>query len=227
MNNISLLTYTHSKCVDLHKAYYGRIQKFFPSLKNNIVTCDIQIPYGECIVYEDNIPHSKQMINALNQVSTDYVIYSQEDYILFDTVDIKKLNEFIELLDLDLSIHFIRLIKSGVGDNTKDYNNELSYIDPESEYYFSTQVTIWRTEVLKEMYRRSNVWSIFDETTNSTFLRKMNISGLYTTKVGDKVGGHYNSSVYPYIATAKVKGQWNIKEYPDELNKLFKEYNIL
>ena len=30
----------------------------------------------------------------------------------------------------------------------------------------------------------------------------------------------------PYIATAKIKGEWNIEEYPNELNTLFKEYKI-
>ena len=31
---------------------------------------------------------------------------------------------------------------------------------------------------------------------------------------------HYDSSVYPYIATAIVKGKWNVTEYKNELTNI-------
>lgn len=37
---------------------------------------------------------------------------------------------------------------------------------------------------------------------------------------------HYDSSIWPYIATAIVKGRWNFSEYPNELKYLFDEYSI-
>ena len=37
---------------------------------------------------------------------------------------------------------------------------------------------------------------------------------------------HYDSLVFPYIATAINKGKWNMSEYSNELDKLFGEYNI-
>jgi hypothetical protein len=39
-------------------------------------------------------------------------------------------------------------------------------------------------------------------------------------------GNHYDSNVYPYIATALVKGKWIISEYSDQLTKLLINYNI-
>ena len=39
-------------------------------------------------------------------------------------------------------------------------------------------------------------------------------------------GNHYDSNVYPYIATALVRGKWNINEYPNELGNILKNYNI-
>jgi hypothetical protein len=36
---------------------------------------------------------------------------------------------------------------------------------------------------------------------------------------------HYDSSVYPYVATAICKGKWNLSEYK-ELEQLLKDYNI-
>jgi hypothetical protein len=54
-----------------------------------------------------------------------------------------------------------------------------------------------------------------------------NISGLYYYQNEFKRGGnHYNSSIYPYIATALVKGKWNTLEYGEELSSMFNDYHI-
>ena len=39
---------------------------------------------------------------------------------------------------------------------------------------------------------------------------------------------HYDSSIYPYICTAVIKGKWNFKEYKKELFEIFynKKFNI-
>ena len=37
---------------------------------------------------------------------------------------------------------------------------------------------------------------------------------------------HYDSLVFPYIATAINKGKWNYNEYQKELDELFTEYEI-
>jgi hypothetical protein len=36
---------------------------------------------------------------------------------------------------------------------------------------------------------------------------------------------HYDSKVWPYIATALNKGTWNIHEYPNEIQAIFDEFN--
>ena len=98
MNNISLLTYTHTNTKDVHPMYFGELGKYFPSLKNNYVTCNEKIDYANCIVYDDNETHGVQMINALKQIPTEYVIYAQEDYILFDYVKTDELQRLIEYM---------------------------------------------------------------------------------------------------------------------------------
>lgn len=226
MNNLTLLTYTHSKCTDLHPAYFGRIEKYFPSLKNKYVTCNEFVPYGECVVYDNSDTHSNQMVDVLSKIPTDYVIYSQEDYVLFDYVKEDTIKEYIDLMNTDKNIGFIRLIQSGVAGMNSEYNKDLLYVDSNSEYFFSTQATIWRREVLLEMFKNSKVDSIFYEPYNSKFLKELGIIGLYTKSRGERVGGHYNSFVYPYIATAKVKGYWNMIEYPKEMYELMEEYKL-
>lgn len=51
--------------------------------------------------------------------------------------------------------------------------------------------------------------------------RDLKIKGLFHYNQEPKRGDHhYDSSVYPYIATAIVKGQWNLSGYPEELGNI-------
>ena len=84
-----------------------------------------------------------------------------------------------------------------------------------------------------------NIKSNIQGTLNNLNLKKLILSHSKTTQlVGDfnfrnifgneKQRGiyHYDSLVFPYIATAINKGKWNMSEYSNELDKLFGEYNI-
>lgn len=226
MNDLTLLTYTHNKCVDLHKPYFERIKKYFPKLINHYVTCDVEVPFVDCFVYNDTDNHSKQMIDVLNQIPTDYVIYSQEDYILFDYVNDTLITEYIQFMKNNPNVGFIRLIQSGVDGMNNEFNDDLYYVDSDSIYFYSTQATIWRKNVLVDMFSKSNAESIFSEPDNSKFLKELNCIGLYTKQHGTRVGFHFNSTIYPYIATAINKGKWNMTEYQTELHEMFIEYGI-
>jgi hypothetical protein len=226
MNNLSLLTYTHTKVVDLHEAHFGRIAKHFPQLNNVYVTCNEFIPFAKCITYNDLDPYWLQMVTVLNQIPTDYVLYCQEDYILFSDVLVDDIQHYLDVMESDTDIPFIRLIASGVGNGEVSYNESLNYVEVDSHYYFSTQSTIWRKSVLIEMFTDSKMDTIFNEPLNSPFLKKISTKGLFSTKVGNSVGGHFNSKVFPYIATALVKGKWNMTEYGEELSSVFDEYGI-
>jgi hypothetical protein len=227
MNNLSLLTYTHSNAEDLHDAYFGRLKKYFPDLKNSYVTSNKEVKHTKCFLYDDAEKHSIQMTRALKQIPTDYVIYAQEDYILFDYVKVDELNKLIEYMEADKEIPFIRLIQSGLGNVTKKYNDDLAYLDSEWHYYFSTQITIWRKDILIKMYENADSEKLTDTEVNRVqSLRDISTNGLFHLKRGNQVGGHFNSYAYPYIATGVVKGKWNYTEYESELKDVFFEYDI-
>jgi len=57
--------------------------------------------------------------------------------------------------------------------------------------------------------------------------RELGIQGLVCYHGEPKRGKyHHDTSVFPYIATALVKGRWNVSEYREELEPLLVEYNI-
>jgi hypothetical protein len=76
------------------------------------------------------------------------------------------------------------------------------------------------------MFNKSKVKSIFDEPQNSIALKEISPRGLYYMNTEKPVGGHFDSVVYPYTATALVKGKWNMKEYSSQLTEIFQEYDL-
>lgn len=227
MNNLTLLTYTHSKTIDIHPIYFDRIDKYF-NIDKHVVLCDIHLEFPNIVsrTYSNRDEYYKHMIEGLYQVKTNYVIYSQEDYFLYDFVDKYRIENLIKILDRDTDISFIRLINSGIDFLPIAYNEELVYIPTDHNYFFSTQISIWRVTDLIKMFESSKVPTIWDEPKNSIYLKQLGKIGLCVTDKGRKVGGHYDSTIYPYIATAIIKGKWNDSEYSRELTTIYKQYNI-
>ena len=55
----------------------------------------------------------------------------------------------------------------------------------------------------------------------------LDMRGLYSYHGEPKRGiYHHDSIVFPHIATAIIKGKWNLSEYPTELTPLLEKYNI-
>ena len=125
----------------------------------------------------------------------------------------------------NLDVGFVRIIQSGI-ENSKDYSNKFIELDSNHQYYFSTQATIWKKTTLNKLFQTSKVSSIRDECKNSQILSNLSCKGLCTKLQGQKIGGHYNSLIFPYIATALVQGKWNFSEYQFELENILLDYKI-
>lgn len=228
---ISLFTYTHTNCKDIWPAYYGRLNKYFKdALIYSMVNDFENIPHiNNSIVYDDNKSYSDEFVRCLEQIPNDFFIYMQEDFILYDFVNIEEIKRCIKFLQ-NSNFSYIRLIKCGdVTDIKIDKNLYLVSKDGSSNHSinsFSMQPTIWKKKDFINLYLNCNS-DKFGENYNYTFtLNRLNMNGCYYYNGEPARGGHHDSSIFPYIATAIVKGKWNYSEYPSELDLLFKEYSI-
>jgi hypothetical protein len=225
MNNLTLLTYTNSNAQDIHSLYFNRVKKYFSSIKNVVAASDEDISGINTILYKNDQPYFEQICNTLDKITTEYILYNQEDYILFDYVDTEKIQETIGTLAKNNNVAFVRLIQSAT-QNSVQVNENYLQLDKNHQYFYSAQAAVWRKTDLKDMFLASKAQSIRDEPQNSSFLKRLNKYGLCVTGRGRKIGDHFNSLVYPYIATAVVGGKWNCSEYEEELSELFEEYSI-
>lgn len=212
-----IVTYTHSNSFDIVPYYINRMNKYNNSYDNIFLTNE-QIKNQKCYIYNDSLPYSQEYSRILKQLDNEFIIYSQEDQILYHNIDVDIL-EFIKDYLKNTEYHYCRLIRQ-----QKELNNVFKNLYKSNDK-FSMQPTIWKKESLIKIMDSIMVDKIFEE---SKFDIVMNCyPGLFYYNQESKRGiEHYDSSIWPYIATAIVKGKWNISEYQAEIRNLFFEYDI-
>lgn len=237
MGRLDFVLYTHTDYKDVWPLYFGQMKKYFPDASKvmfvNKLDKDID-PDHRIILYDDKLTYRERVLSCLKQLNVYYIIYHHEDMFLYDTPDYERLMSYLENVvdgteNKGHNSRFVKLIRGGSqqGMNHIQYP-ELKSINSLFEYVFAIQPTIWAKEKFQEIFEYSkgnNIWEF--EVSASQTCRERNIYGWYVDDGGIQRGRyHWESKVYPYVATAVVKGKWNMKEYPNELKKLFEEYNI-
>jgi hypothetical protein len=221
------VAYTNSNCIDLWEIFQKQTIKYC-NLPLYLISDNEPNNFGftDLHIYNNNEPYYKVWIDALEKFNSEYFIYLQEDFFLYDYVNEKKLNKYLNFLKLNKEYSFVRLIKSGNLNNQK-ITDTLFEIESTNQDIFSMQSTIWRTEDYIKLldYVKDSKWLENEKYRNASIF--LNIKGLYHYDNEPKRGGaHYDSNVYPYIATALVKGKWNLSEYQKELRPILDEYGI-
>lgn len=219
------VVYTNSNCSDLWEMFIKQNQKH-SNLPLFFITDKLipNFPEDSQYVYNEEDNYSDVWISVLKKINTEFFIYLQEDFILYDDVKIDKVNEYTEILK-NSDYSFVRLIKSG--EVNQKVTGTLYEISSNNPFIFAMQTTIWKTNnyinILENVHEEK--WLETDKYYKYMFSN--NIKGLCHYDNEPKRGAnHYDSDIYPYIATALVKGKWVMSEYYNELTKLLKEYNI-
>lgn len=220
------IAYTNSNCSDVLIPFIKQNRKYSNLPIYLISDYDVSgLDVDGYHLYKNDEPYYKVWVDAINKFGSETFIYLQEDFYLYDNVDGKKIHEYEEqLLNSDYS--FVRLLKSGNLKDKKIYEN-LYEIESDNMDVFSMQSTIWKSsDYIKIMESvRDPKW--LENSIYRDKIIELGIKGLYHFDNERKIGrSHYDSNVYPYIATAVVRGQWNYKEYKKELEPILNENNI-
>ena len=239
MKEIMHVTYSHSEYADVLIPSLHRLNKFGSSnLFNNVVFVDDEdcidhmdhmmqldmVPYGNLQGYRNRIVDCMEVLERVHDF--DHVLFLHEDMLLYDHVDEDLIVRAVEILDTT-DFSFVRLIKTGETTSIKHSPNFFIY-PSSSRFLFAIQPTIWKKDVFTDLHKNCKGETIWDfEVQGSAYLRSKGVRGLYIHTDGKKRGNaHWDSTVYPYIATAVVKGRWLTSEYPQELQELFDEFDI-
>jgi hypothetical protein len=220
--SVPIIVYTHTDMRDVWPMFFGQLKKYIGDTKVYVAVNedDTQLSDYIRIIYDDSNQYTQRWREILEKVEEETFIFLHEDMILFDKVDFQLLEKYIRYVG-DGLVESIKLILAG--DRFDEWSVDKTLVT--NQYAkFSIQPTITQKKVFQQLVENlppMNIWE-FEESIVS--------SGRdFMVKVGnEKKRGiyHYDSPVFPYIATAINKGKWNMTEYYKELDLLFKEYNI-
>lgn len=165
----------------------------------------------------------ESLLTALDSVSSDIVLYLQEDYFLNDFVNTDVINDFVEFMKKDSwtrqdcgCIHLTWYGPRGPFHVTE--NPLLWEVDPRSRYRISLQASLWKTSFLKSIIRPGDSgWSL-EERDSSRLSRSsprvMTINRQEFTPFGNKI--------FPYVHTGIVRRCWN----REAVEELFNSHDI-
>jgi hypothetical protein len=220
--SIPLVVYTHTDMKDVWPMFFGQLKKYIGDTKVYVAVNedDTQISDMIRIIYDDSNSYTQRWDEILEQIEEETFMFIHEDMILFDKVDFQSLEKYTKYVKDGLA-ESIKLILAG--DRFDEWAIDKTLVT--NQYAkFSIQPTITQKKVFKQLVENLPPMSIWE------FEEAIVSAGRdFMVKVGnEKKRGlyHYDSTIFPYIATAINKGKWNMSEYSKELDFLFKEYNV-
>ena len=227
-DEIALIIDTNSNYSDVWEPCFSRLDKYASGIEKYAFTdTHEQIPDDITpIIYDNSESYRNQMLSCLKQIQEKYIIYTSEDYILYDFVQQDKIEEVSIILD-ETSYSFCKFIKGP--EKTNHYKGNLFIIDENDSNFFAQQASIWKTKDFLKIFETapSQNTRMQHEPGGSAICRQLGFTGLqYFSNTNKRGIHHYDSEIYPCVATAVVKGLWNISEYPKEMTEMLKEFKI-
>ena len=228
---MKILLYTHSDYSWVWKYWHQQTDKFLNNFeKICLINSDSSFRQDYYIInYDDKNIYKDRVLSCLNKLNDEeIVLFCHEDMFLYDEPNFKIINDYIDLIKNN-ECDLIKLIRA-FENLQKSILHENLFINP-SNQLFSIQPTLLKVKTIKHIYKNvpgKNIWE-FEANTSRKYLYDL-ISLCSFDEFVDKKRGkfHYDSSVYPYVCTAVIKGKWNFKEYKKELFEIFynKKFNF-
>jgi len=230
-SNITLFMYSHSSYSDVWDLFFKQAEMYTPEYKKVLFSDDDlgKTPKNwDFIQYDDADSYSDRISHCLKQIDTELCFLHHEDMFLYAEPNKEMLSSYEDIV-ANTDVDFIRLLRSV--DTPFFSHKDIKTIYPvpnHSQYFFSVQPTICKTESLLKIYdgTKTNHIREFEPKVQKT-CRDLGIKGFFHYN-GEKKRGHhhYDSNAYPYVATAIVKGKWNLSDYPTELGDILQKNKI-
>jgi|TARA_R110002012_G_scaffold61887_2_gene162383 hypothetical protein len=227
-DDVVLVIDTNSNYSDVWDPCFGRLDRFAPGIKKYIFTdSDDGVPDDITPVFYDNeASYRNQLLSCLKQIEQKYIIYTSEDYILYNQVQLEEIENVSNVLD-ETNYSFCKFIKGP--ELTSHFKDNLYIIDQGDPNFFAQQASIWKTRDFQSIFEAapSENTRMQHEPGGSDICRQLGLSGLqYFSNTNKRGIHHYDSEIFPCIATAVVKGLWNMSEYPNEMADVVREFKI-
>lgn len=232
MKDLCVITYTTSKYKDVWPMHFGQLSKHRAGIKSYVLSDHgsrelFDFSDHKLLEHDDNDPYWTQYAKALETIPEKYVIYLQEDFIMFANPNKHALERYMKLLDAEI-YDYVRLIRCGY-QTPLDHpiGEDLYEVDMRTNDAFSMQATMWNKSRMLGLYKQVKSEKWLEAEHWNIGCRDLNIRGAFCYNQEHKIGAfHYDSMVWPYVCTAINRGKWNIDQYPSTMKEMFDTYNI-
>ena len=228
---MKILLYTHSDYSWVWEYWHKQTDKFL-NVFEKICLLNSNSLFREdylVIKYDDKLTYKNRILSCLDNIDDDeIVLFCHEDMFLYKKPNFEIIDEYINLIKSG-NCELIKLVRAFENLDKSNIHDKL-FKNPDRQL-FSIQPTLIKIKTLKYIYKTvpgDNIWE-FEANTTKEYLKDLISLCSYDLNQDKKRGKfHYDSSVYPYICTAVIKGKWNFKEYKKELYEIFynKKFNI-
>ncbi len=177
--NIALIIDTNSNYSDVWAPCFTRLEKHANDIKKYAFADTAEnIPDNIIpVIYDNSESYRNQLLSCLKQVEEKYIIYTSEDYILYDDVRLDEINKVIETLE-NSKFSFCKFIKGP--EKTSHYKDNLYVIDPKDSNFFAQQASVWKTRAFQKVFETapSQNTRMQHEPGGSAICRQLGFSGL-------------------------------------------------
>lgn len=221
---LNVLLYTHTDYKDVWPPFFGQMKKYLPEAKIHVLVNqnDGNIPQ-ECdvITYDDSKIYTERLKEGLDKLNCEEFLFIHEDMYLYDKPNLELIEEYLNYIK-SKAVDSIKLIYVAENDSVSTIDSTL-ILNKYSK--FSIQPTLISKQTFNDklngLPQPLTIYELESIIQNS--------GKDFMCRVGGEVkrgSGHYDSLVFPYIATAIVRGKWNYLEYSNELETILGEYGI-
>lgn len=230
----ALIINSHSSNEECIKIFFYCLQKYIGiDFFNNIyifLDKTLCLPtYAHQIIYDQNKCFKDQMIFCLKHVKEDILLYCNEDYLFYGKPNFEIIHKCLHILN-NSQYSFIKFVHTDI-EKYEEAEKNFFLIDKNCNNNFSQALSFWKTNDILNIHLNcpaSEIGKKGDLTKHleveaKTVCKNLNISGLCYYNNERKRGlFHYDSEVFPHIASALNRGVWNL-EYP-ELETIKQEF---
>jgi len=212
--------------------YFGQLSEYLGGLKSYVLSDRgsgkaYDFKEHQLIEHNDADKYFVQYVNALDQITEDYVIYCQEDFFLYANVNhdmLQKARDFLESSNYD----YVRLIRCGYQTPLKEHVKDNFFeVDMATQDAFSMQATMWKKSRMRMLYTHVGSEKWLEAEHWNVGARQVGIKGTFMWNGEPQIGAfHYDSRVWPYVCTGINRGKWNMDQYPEIMKELVVKYNV-
>tara|TARA_R110002020_G_scaffold299890_15_gene515589 strand:- start:4934 stop:5665 length:732 start_codon:yes stop_codon:yes gene_type:complete len=235
MAKYALIFYSHSDYSDAWTPMFEQTNRYFPDHKKYLFsdqnTEELEQENWHLIKYNDQKGYQNRVIHCLDQVGERIVMFHHEDMFLYAKPHYSQLDDVAAAIE-NGNVDIVKLICASYGP-IKFENitaTALPYIfENPPGLKFAIQPSLCNKNKLRTIYDKTGGDSIWKfEEYSSHICDYFNIkTGMTFFETDQKRGQyHWDSSIYPYFATAIVKGKWNFTDYEDTLRPILERNNV-